>query len=129
MSKNNHSHHNYAKYSNNNHKKPAEVTPVAEEVAPVVQEPVVETTPTPAPVVQEPVVEQMRFIPVEGTVVDCVKLNVRVRPISGANVTGTIDAGTKVEIITEKSTADWFYVCIATGLEGYCMRKYIKSDL
>ena len=127
MSKNNHAKHNYSKYSNNNHKKPAEVTPVAEEVTPVVQEPVVEATP--APVVQEPVVEQMRFIPVEGTVVDCTKLNVRVRPIPGANVVGTIDAGTKVEINVEKSTTEWFYICTAAGLAGYCMRKYIKSDL
>lgn len=121
MSKNN-SKHNYSKYSSN--KKPAEVKEVAEEVTPVTKakESVIESTP-------EPVVEQMRFIPVVGTVIDCAKLNVRANPSPSASVVNTIEVNTKVEIDVEKSTNEWFYVCAESGIEGYCMRKYIKSDL
>ena len=120
MSKNNNSKHNYSKYSSN--KKPAEVKEVAKEVTPVteVKEPVIETAPA---------VEQMRFIPVEGTVIDCAKLNVRAKPSPSADVVSTIEVNSKVEIDAEKSTTEWFYVHTAAGVEGYCMRKYIKSDL
>ncbi len=122
LSKNNHSKHNYSKYSST--KKPAEVKEVAKEVTPVaeVKKAVIESAPA-------PVVEQMRFIPVEGVVVDCAKLNVRTRPVPGASVASTIDVNTKVEINTEKSTNEWLYIRTAEGIEGYCMRKYIKSDL
>lgn len=123
------SRHNYSKYSNNNHKKSAEMKEPVKEVTPepVVQEPVIDIAPE--PVAQETVAEQMRFIPVEGTVVDCAKLNVRVKPIPGASVVCMIEVNTKVEIDMEKSTNDWFYIRTAAGVEGYCMRKYIKSDL
>lgn len=122
MSKNNHSKHNYSKYSSN--KKPAEVNEVAKEVAPVaeVKEPVIESA-------LAPVAEQMRFIPVVGTVIDCAKLNVRAKPSPTASVVNTIEVNTKVEIDMEKSTNEWFFVCADSGVEGYCMRKYIKADL
>jgi uncharacterized protein YgiM (DUF1202 family) len=122
LSKNNNSKHNYSKYSST--KKPAEVKEVAKEVTPAAEakKPVIESAPA-------PVVEQMRFIPVEGVVVDCTKLNVRTRPAPGASVVTTIDVNTTVGINVEKSTNEWFYICAASGVEGYCMRKYIKSDL
>lgn len=111
--------HNYSKYSNNNYKKQHDVV----EETPVVEEPVV----APAPEVE---VEQPQVVaPVEGKVVDCAKLNVREKPAADAAVVRVIDVDTTVIIDVEKSTDEWFHVCTATGVEGYCMRKFVKADL
>lgn len=64
--------------------------------------------------------------PRTGVVVDCVKLNVRKRPSSDAAIVTEIPAGIKVRIIDEESTKDFHHVCTATGIEGFCMKKFIE---
>lgn len=66
---------------------------------------------------------------VEGTVVNCAKLNVRVAPDITAEVVGVLDAMSEIEIDVAKSTNEWFHVCTAIGIEGYCMRKFIEAYL
>ncbi len=60
-----------------------------------------------------------------GTVINCGSLNVREKPELEATVLGVINAGSFVSIEKEESTAEWFKVTTETGLEGYCVRKYI----
>lgn len=66
---------------------------------------------------------------VTGVVVDCTNLNVRVAPQAIADVACVIGAATEVEINVAKSTDEWFHVCTAAGVEGYCMRKFVKAHL
>jgi hypothetical protein len=63
--------------------------------------------------------------PMFGIVTDCIRLNVRVAPYSNAEVATTIDASTDVFIDESESTEDFYKVCTASGIEGFCMRKFI----
>lgn len=64
--------------------------------------------------------------PVVGVVVGCGKLNIRKEP----NVSGEIvyEALFKSELIidVDKSTDEWFSVCTAAGIEGFCMKKFVE---
>lgn len=60
-----------------------------------------------------------------GKVTNCVKLNVRVAPNPNATVACVLDANSELEIDYNKSTAEWYSVCTAAGIKGYCMRKFI----
>lgn len=62
-----------------------------------------------------------------GIVVGCEKLNVRKEPSVNSEVVFEFPRSMEVEIFAEKSTEDWFYVCNAAGIEGFCMKKYIDS--
>lgn len=64
--------------------------------------------------------------PRNGVVVDCVKLNVRKSPADDATILAEIPVGTKVQIIDKESTKDFYHVCTATGINGFCMKKFIK---
>lgn len=64
--------------------------------------------------------------PRNGAVVDCVKLNVRKSPAADATILAEIPVGTKVQIIDKESTKDFYHVCTATGIDGFCMKKFIK---
>jgi hypothetical protein len=118
--------HNYSQYSS----KPKNVdesvnkqTTPAEEVAPVVQ-------PKPQPkLVEESVSTTPVPTKVSGTVAGCAKLNVRSDASLFADVVCTLDVMSEMIIDINKSTKDWFYVCTATGIEGYCMRKFVDAHL
>lgn len=60
-----------------------------------------------------------------GVVVGCEKLNVRKEPSINSEVVFQFPCNMEVEIFVDKSTEDWFYVCNAAGIEGFCMKKYI----
>ena len=103
------------------------VEPVIEE--PIVEEPVVESVePVVEPVIEEPVVEPVidEPEPIIGVVTDCLKLNVREFATKNADILGVIDAATELVIIEEESTKDFYKICTSTGLEGYCMKKFIS---
>ena len=113
MSKKNYT--NYAKKQN------APVQPKAvEEVVEVVEEVVLEDIP-----VVEEVVEEVKA-PVVGVVVDCKKLNVRKAPNPIAAVVCEIMENTEVKIDEANSTVEFFKVTLASGMEGFCMKKYIS---
>lgn len=118
--------HNYTQYSNkkdDNVLQPAE--PITDAVIEtVVEEPAVEPV---AEVVEEVVKPQPKII--KGVVVDCSKLNVRVAPNAKADIACIIDAKSEVKVNMTKSTDDWFSVCTAAGVEGFCMRQYIDANM
>lgn len=63
--------------------------------------------------------------PLVGIVIDCKNLNVRNQPDGEADVLGTISADSEVLIDEGDSTSEFYKVCTASGLEGFCMKKYI----
>lgn len=60
-----------------------------------------------------------------GVVVDCAKLNVREAPQLDAEVVCTINRETEVMIYEQESTDEFYKVCLASGIEGFCMKKFI----
>ena len=63
-----------------------------------------------------------------GIVSECSRLRVRSYPELDANVICEIDAGAQVVIDNAESTEDFYKVCTETGIDGYCMKKFIKID-
>lgn len=124
----------YKNYNNISSTKPAEevtpeVTPVevevkeevkVEEPTPVVED--VKPEPAPTPVVKP------QPKPATGTVTGCAKLNVRKEPNKDAEILAVINEGSEVVINRIKSTVEFYAVCTAAGIEGYCMKKFITVN-
>lgn len=112
--------HNYSQYSKKNEeKKPVRPVEVVNEV---VQEPVVET-----PVV-EVKMEPKREVEtnVKATVVNCAKLNVREKPNTDADILVVLNNGSEVEVDPARSTREWVKITTASGVDGFCMRKFVS---
>ena len=79
------------------------------------------------------VVETVDTVPlpktVEGVVANCAKLNVRAEPDAYADVVYVLDVMSEIAIDVSKSNNEWFKVCTASGVEGYCMRKFVDARL
>ena len=120
--------HNYSQYSNKNKKveNPKPVEPIESEVKPMVAE--VEEVAA-APEVVEPEVQKSTIEMVEGAVVDCAKLNVREEPNIDAHIVCVLGVTSEIEINLSQSNDEWYKICTATGIEGYCMRKFIDVCL
>lgn len=81
-----------------------------------------ETTPDEHVEMSADIVEPLE---IKGVVVDCGKLNIRNNPTSDAKVVATVPAGTEIVINEEESTDEFYKVCTAVGVEGFCMRRFI----
>ena len=92
---------------------------VIPEVEPIVPEPVV-----PEPVIPEPVVEpeNRKF----GKVSNCKKLNIRKLPSRDAEIVSELIEGSEVMIDEKESTALFYKICTEHGIEGFCMKQFIK---
>lgn len=77
------------------------------------------------PIETEPVEQLTESEPIEGTV-NCEKLNVRSDATIDSEPVGVINRDSKVFIYEDESTEEFYKVCTATGLEGYCMKKFIS---
>lgn len=64
-----------------------------------------------------------------GTVVKCNKVNIRKTPETvNGNVISTAIEKSRVRVYPEESTNDFYKICTASGIEGYCMKTYIAID-
>lgn len=93
---------------------PADTEEVAEPIE--VAEPVIETAIEAAPAHKI------------GRVFGCTSLNVRKAPKTNAVVICTINCHAEVEIDELESTDDFYKICTASGIEGYCMKKFIRES-
>lgn len=60
-----------------------------------------------------------------GVVTDCLSLNIRKEPKSDAEVLCSIPCLTEVTIEENESTDEFYKICTGSGIEGFCMKKYI----
>ena len=90
---------------------------VIPEVEPIVPEPVI-----PEPVVES---EKRKF----GKVSNCKKLNIRKLPSRDAEIVSELIEGSEVMIDEKESTALFYKICTEHGIEGYCMKNFIKVVL
>ena len=92
----------------------------------------VETAETIDPIeVVEPAIETViETVPAPkiGRVFGCTSLNVRKAPKTNATVICTINCHAEVEIDELESTDDFYKICTASGIEGYCMKKFIRES-
>ena len=102
---------NYNQMSKKNYNK----TETVEQVENPIEETPIETEP----------IEPAKPEPIEGTV-GCEKLNVRSDATIDSEPVGIINRDSKVFIYEDESTEEFYKVCTATGLEGYCMKKFIS---
>lgn len=63
-----------------------------------------------------------------GTVVDCYRLNIRSGPSIDAEVLCEIPVDTKVKILESEFTEDFYKVVTGAGVEGYCLKTFIKIE-
>lgn len=96
---------------------PIEGQIVIPEVEPIVPEPVI-----PEPVVES---ENRKF----GKVSNCKKLNIRKLPSRDAEIVSELIEGSEVMIDEKESTALFYKICTEHGIEGYCMKNFIKVVL
>jgi uncharacterized protein YgiM (DUF1202 family) len=61
-------------------------------------------------------------------VVGCEKLNVRNKPSITGNVLCTVAKNDVLTIDERKSTKEWYSVTTASGINGFCMRKYVGLE-
>lgn len=121
------SNHNYKQYYNN---KPKE-KPYATEKPEKVKEPVAVEEQKIVEPVAEPVVESIveateTAKPITGKVVGCKMLNVRIAPRKFADVVTVVNADSELIIDLDRSNDEWYSVCTAAGVEGYCMKDFVK---
>jgi len=74
--------------------------------------------------INEPIPEEA-VVPCQGFVTDCVNLNVREEPSLDAHIVGTISGSTNLMVYEEESTDDFYKICTTSGVEGFCMKRYI----
>lgn len=123
--------HNYSQYSNKKNRADEGKTTVKRDnfliIDDLVEAPVVEAPEIKMVVETADTVALPKMI--TGFVSDCAKLNVRVEPSADADVICVLNNATEVEINLDNSTNEWFSVCTAAGIEGYCMRKFVNAKL
>ena len=60
-----------------------------------------------------------------GVVTDCLKLNIREKPSMDSKVVTVETCLDELEIDMGDSNDDWYAVCTAAGIEGFCMKKFV----
>ena len=127
--------HNYSQYSNKkkNNAVATEVTAKTDSMTVPSFEPAIVSSAIYSTPEVKMVVETVDTVPlpktVEGVVANCAKLNVRAEPDAYADVVYVLDVMSEIAIDVSKSTNEWFKVCTASGVEGYCMRKFVDARL
>lgn len=87
------------------------------------QQPIVEEIETDFAAEDMPVEEIPEFV--TGVVVDCTKLNVRAMPDVKAKVLCEVAVSSELRVCNTEDYDDWYRVCTATGVEGFCMKQFI----
>ena len=77
------------------------------------------------PEVLTPVEESEQPV-INAVVVNCAKLNVREEPAPKAAVVAIIDASNEVAVYEDESFGNYYKVCTAAGIEGYCVKDYLQ---
>ena len=79
--------------------------------------------------VVEEVVEEIvepKVEPKLGVIVDCIKLNVRKEPTIKSDVACVLEAVSNFVVNEEESTEEFYKVVTVDGVEGYCMKRFVK---
>lgn len=123
-------HRNYQNYQNYRaaNKPVDEVIPeeVKEEVMEVVDEVADAIDIDESVSIEAPEEGPIELEPLVGVVTDCVRLNIRKAPSKTAEPVCVVDVNAALVIDLDGTDKEWFKVYTETGVEGYCMRQYVR---
>lgn len=77
------------------------------------------------PTVEEAPVEEKKVVYI-GKIRDCDKLNVRETPTLNAKILCKLDKDSTVIVVKSESTKEYYKVYLESGVQGYCMKKYMS---
>lgn len=60
-----------------------------------------------------------------GVVTNCLRLNIRKTPDKDSEVVVIATCLDELRVDPTASTDDWYAVCTASGMEGFCMKKFV----
>lgn len=100
----------------------SEVAKLVSQPEPEVVEPVVTEPEQPTTSVIEKTEPEIR----KAIVCNCKKLNVRENPKPKANVIMIINEDDEVTVYTEGSVGNYYSIRTESGVEGYCVKDYLK---
>lgn len=60
-----------------------------------------------------------------GIVTDCLKLNIRKEPNKDSEVVAVVNCTDNLVVDTKKSTDGWYAVSTVSGIDGFCMKKFV----
>lgn len=126
--------HNYKNYSSRGERQTAQVIDEAipEEVKEEVAEAVVEETANMDVDVDEAASadlpeEEPKDEPLIGRVSGCKRLNIRKQPSKESDPVCVVDEDTVLMIdLMAPTPKEWYKIYTETGIEGYCMRQFVK---
>lgn len=101
-------------------------TPVEAPVEAPAETPVVEVQMAIEEVAEPEVITPVEEPTTSAIVIGCAKLNVREEPSPKACVVAVIDASNEVVIYDTESFGNYYKVCTAAGIEGYCIKDYLE---
>ena len=115
---------NYNNYS----KRPENRDNVERPTNPVVDvETVTETIPETKPEVKPAApVKPAKPVTKNGVVSGCAKLNIRDGASTTADVLCVVDANSELVVYINENFGEFYKVCTASGVEGYCMKNYVS---
>lgn len=64
----------------------------------------------------------------KGHITGSPKVYLRSKPDKNSDPLTILDENDQVEITDKNASEDFYKVCTATGLEGYCMKKFVAED-
>lgn len=102
---------------------PKAVTLPHVETTPVEDAAAVET-PVAAPAAEAP--EPSAKKDILGVVTGCSSLLIREKPDKNAGIVTAVPTGTELMVDRANSTPEFYKVCNAAGIEGFCMKRYVK---
>lgn len=83
------------------------------------------TAPAEEPIMQSEPVDETQKDDLTGIVVGCKRLNVREAPEPGSAILVVIPAQSEVMVEADASTDEFYKICTAAGIQGFCMKEYI----
>lgn len=106
-------------------KKNNSVAPVSEEEQAITHEEIAEA---PVVVTEEAPAPKKQPKKINGTVIGCTKLNVREQMNTKSAVLCVLPVSSEVKVIADEVHDEWYHVFTKTGVEGFCMKKYIAVN-
>lgn len=76
----------------------------------------------------KPTTFKVPVIEKSGLVVNCEKLNIRLKPNLESRILLVVEEGTMLTINPVRSTHNWYSVKLDDETYGYCMRDYVAID-
>ena len=112
----------YSKFSGEEPETEVEEETVEENESAAIEQPIEGQTTIPEVEPEVPAAEIRKF----GKITGCKKLNIRKLPSRDSEIISELVEGSEIMIDDNESTALFYKICTEHGIEGFCMKNFIK---